>query len=481
VHFDRCKVVAAGIIQVLFAIQAAAGAPVADAGSVEQLPKLALGEVLLVADDVYSASNKNRESHVDDQGQSAQAEELFQRARKACGQGEVDTAMRYAARVLAADPDHHEARQLLGYLSVGDSWGGGYAARRFERGEIWNPRFGWLRAEDLQRWKADERPLGKRWITLEEDTRRHRTIEDGWRLRTDHFEIVTNHSREAAAELAAQVETLYRVWQQLFGDFYLAKSDLLRRLDQKKVSGHRRQPFSVVYYRSRDQYNSALRSQQPRIDITLGIYFDTTRKSHFFAEPQQNPGTLYHEAVHQFFQESGRSAKKVGALGNAWAIEGVACYFESLMNLPREEQSGLGPSGAGRFFTIGTASAGRLPAARHRRLIDDYYVPLAELSPMGTSDLQQREDLAQLYTQSAGLATFFMHYQDGIYRKQFGELLRLLYTGRDTPGKLSELVGVGYPQLDRQYREFMEHLTMPPATHRTSPDGSPSLRANLVN
>ena len=43
-------------------------------------------------------------------------------------------------------------------------------------------------------------------------------------------------------------------------------------------------PFRVFYYRDQDEYVDALRRRQPRIAETLGIYFDTTREAHFFAE-----------------------------------------------------------------------------------------------------------------------------------------------------------------------------------------------------
>ena len=132
--------------------------------------------------------------------------------------------------------------------------------------------------------------------------------------------------------------------------------------------------------------------------MTLGIYFDHRRSSHFFAGPEQDSGTIYHEAVHQLFQESARSGKHVGALSGAWAVEGVACYFESLTALSSTPQ--------GRIFSLGESGAGRLRAARHRRLVDNYYVPLQELTTLGMTDLRRREDVARLYSQSAGLATF---------------------------------------------------------------------------
>jgi len=409
-----------------------------------------LGQLLYAAADVYSVVQEHSEPETASAARRKQADACFQQARQSCEQGDISAALQWATRALCAAPDHAGARRVLGYQRASDQWAGGYAARRLQRGEIWHPQFGWIPAADVARYEAGERRWGKRWLSAAEDARRHAKIKNGWLIRTDHFQIVTNHSRQAAAQLAMRLETLYQLWRQLFGGFYLTKAELLVRFDGKQASGYRRKPFQVVYYRTRDQYNAALRRQQPRIGMTLGIYFDATHTSHFFAGPEQDAGTIYHEVVHQLFQESARSAKNVGALANAWAVEGVACYFESLVE--HADQNGR------RYFTIGGAEAGRLPAARHRRLVDHYYVPLAELSTLGTTDLQQREDLARLYSQSAGLATFFMQYQGGVYRRKFGDLLRQLYAGRDNPGKLEALIGVRYAKLDRQYQAFMEQL-----------------------
>ena len=404
----------------------------------------AWAQKLYIVSDVYSPTDQ--ETPVD----TEQANTLYERARTACASGEVTEALRLTAQALVHDPDHADARRVMGYRRVGDSWAGNYAARRLDRGELWHREFGWIKADERNHWEAGKRPLGKRWISIEDDTKRHTTIADGWQVRTDHFRVVTNHSREEAARLAVRLEMLYHVWQQQFGDFFLKPETLMKRFAGKEASGYRGKPFQVVYYKTREEYNQTLRRQQPQIDMTLGIYFDTTRTTHFFSGPEQDVGTIYHESVHQFFQESKRAARNVGALCNAWALEGVACYFESLLE-HRDVREG-------HYVTLGTPRAGRLPAAVHRRLVDDYYVPLAKLSALGMTDLQERQDIARLYSQSAGLATFFMHYEGGRYRSALVELLHLIYTGRDEPDTLAEVTGQSFEQLDRQYREYLVQL-----------------------
>src|SRR5690606_30146311 len=138
--------------------------------------------------------------------------------------------------------------------------------------------------------------------------------------------------------------------------------------------------------------------------------------------------------------------KNVGAVNNFWIVEGIANYFESLNK------------GSDGKFTIGKADAGRLPAAVHRRLVDGYYIPLAELVALGKQDLQSRADLGPLYSQAAGVATFLMEYDGGRYREPLSRYLQAVYAGKATDSTLAELCGTSYAELDRQYLEFLRGL-----------------------
>jgi hypothetical protein len=208
-------------------------------------------------------------------------------------------------------------------------------------------------------------------------------------------------------------------------------------------------PFRVYYHRDRGEYNAALRKKQPRIGETLGIYFDDVREAHFFAGDDQDAGTLYHEAVHQLFQETKPSAKRVGQLANFWVVEGVATYFETL--------SEHNDPSAGLFFTIGEAQAGRLPAAR-QRLVEGFYVPLAELTRMGQREVQRHPEIGKVYTESTGLSAFLMDGEAGRYREPLVRYLDAIYEGRDTDRTLAEVTSRSYDELDAAYHRYMESL-----------------------
>jgi hypothetical protein len=235
-------------------------------------------------------------------------------------------ALRWATEVVRENPDHADARRVLGYERVDDQWLTAFARRMAEQGKTWHPRFGWIGDAHVSRFEAGERRDGRRWISAEDDALRHQRIDDGWNIRTDHFLVTTNHSIEAGVDLAARLERLHQVWRQQFAAFYLSDREIRQLFAGERTARQRSRPFHVIYHRKRDEYVEALRRRQPRIAMTLGIYFDTDREAHFFADDSTEPrndGTLYHEAMHQLFQESRRAARQIGAVHNFWVIEGI--------------------------------------------------------------------------------------------------------------------------------------------------------------
>ena len=382
----------------------------------------------------------------------ARGDELFQQASHAAEAGDVARAFQLAACALVEDPDHAEARRVLGYQRVDGQWLTPYGKQMHAAGREWHPKFGWIASADLPRYQQGERRAGRRWLTAEADRTLHENIDRGWQIRTDHFLVTTNHSLEAGVELAGELETVYQLWRQLFAGCFLSEQEVRDLFAGKRQARGQSKPFKVVYYRTRDEYIAALRARQPRIADTQGIYFDNVGTSYFFAgddaaDVAARNATLYHEAVHQMFHESLGGEKNVGALNNFWIVEGIALYFESL----RRE--------SGSQFTLGSPTAGRVPAAVHRRLVDNYYVPIAELVALGKQDLQRRDDLGPLYSQAAGLATFLMQFDGGRYRDPLARYLQAVYAGKATEASFADLCGTSDDELDRQYLEFLRNLT----------------------
>lgn len=395
------------------------------------------GALLFIAPDEYSPARA-----VDEKRREARlkyAAAVFALAKEAADAGQLSLAFQWATETLRENPDHAEARRVLGYEQRDGQWLTAYGVKMFDAGKTWQPKLGWAAASDTK-----SRPIDK-----QADAARHADIKSGWQVRTDHFLVTTNHSLAAGVELAARLERLHQVWRQLFAGFYYTEKEVRGLFAGDRNARTQIRPFRVFYYRDRDEYVSALRRRQPRVAETLGIYFDTFREAHFFAGDEKNAGTLFHEAVHQLFQESKPTAKQVGTTANFWVIEGVASYFETLTE--HEDPH------AGLYFTVGELTAGRLPTAR-QRLRDGFYIPLADLTRLGKVDVQRHPDVAKLYGQSTGLAAFLLHGEQGRYREPLVSFLQAVYAGRDDSLSLSTATGVGYNDLDNQYRRYLESL-----------------------
>lgn len=378
------------------------------------------------------------------------AASLFDLARRAVRLKHSALAYDLAIAALREDPDFSEARRLLGYQPYEGRWCTAYEARKLRAGQIWDDRFGWIAAKDLPKYEAGQRPAGTRWISAEEDAKRHDNILRGWDIETEHFQIVTDHSLEAGVRLASELERFYRLWQQAFATYGVAPEQLARMFEGRAGAQRPRPRHQVVYYRDAEEYRAAL---EPffgeTIRLTTGTYVGTLQgrnpRAFFYHTDDDDFSVLYHEITHQLFAESRVSYVQVGAGANFWIIEGIACYMESL-------REGDG------FATLGGADAVRLGAARHRRLVDQFAVPLAELVTYGADRLQRDPEIAKLYSQAAGLTNFLMHYRSGYYRDALLGYLEAVYSRRDTPQTLAELTGQSYGELDEQYRAFLEAL-----------------------
>jgi hypothetical protein len=410
------------------------------------------GSLLWIASDQYSPRAVDVSQNDSSNGDSRKhADALFALAKRAAEAGQLSLAFQWVTEALHENPDHAEARRVLGYEQRDGKWLTEYGVRMADarQPKAWHPKFAWIAPSDVARYEAGERLVDGRWVSAEVDAGRRGSIEDGWVVRTDHFLVRTNHSLEAGAELAARLERLHQVWRQLFAGFYLSEREIRELFAGRRQPRRVSQPMRVWYYRTKEEYVAALTKWQPRIAETLGIYFDDRREAHFYAAAETNTATLYHEAVHQLFQETGPSARRVGSLANFWIIEGVATYFETLTEH-------LDPQ-AGRRYTIGEATSGRLPAA-HRRLHEGYYVSLAELTTLGKDDLQRRADLQQVYSQMAGLTAFLMDAEGGRYREPLVRFLGDVYSGRDSPDSLTKATGLSFEELDAAYRRHMTSL-----------------------
>ncbi len=340
-----------------------------------------------------------------------QAARLFELARAQVDSGDEGSAFRLLHEVLHEDPDHAEARRILGYSRGERGWSRSFRrpARRRTRGT--HPLFGWA---SNQYWNID----------------------------SEHFELTTNLSVRGGQQVATYLERVHAVWQQLFYEYWSVPGRLAARFHGDDASLGPDHTFSVVLFSDRDEYVRQLSRSEPQIGLSVGYYSQGHKTAFFYAGDDETRPTWVHESAHQFFQESGIAAPLVGDRANIWALEGVALYMESLHD-------------HGGYATTGGADADRLQYARFRRLSEGYYVPLTELVGLGRQQIQHDPKIRELYSQCAGLAHFFLHADQGRLWRPFIRYLSTVYRGVGQRESLQSEMDVAYEQLDQQYQEFL--------------------------
>ena len=375
----------------------------------------------------------------------AQAESLFALAGEAAAGGQASLAFQLLPEVIHENPQHAKAREILGYERHGERWLTPFEAAKAAQNQVWHDRFGWLPADHVARYEAGERFYGGRWMKAEAEQRLRSAPRKGWDIVTEHYNVHTSHSLEAGVKLAVKLERLYDAWQQMFAAFSASEDALARRFAGGAAARSEPRRHKVVYFRDRDEYIRALEKDEPQIGISTGFYIADKREAYFYTDAEADDSNLNHEATHQLFSEMRRSVRDVGRDANFWVIEGIACYMESLV------------SAEGWHF-LGGNDAVRLRDAQHRLTVDNFYVPLAELTTYGMDRLKRDPKIPMLYSEASGLTYFFINFDGGRYRAPLVAYLSDIYQGRDRPGTLAEKCGKSDAELDGQYRQFIESV-----------------------
>jgi hypothetical protein len=359
-------------------------------------------------------------------------------------------AIRLLFLTLRDDPLHEKARTAVGQTRRGDRWEWPEATRRLDRGEAYDPAFGWMPKGKLAHYHDGERYLHGHWVKAAEDDAKIREVKHGRQFDADHWEIVSTAPPNVTGELASSLEASRVVWLQVFGAFSFEPADLEKRLEGRSRVVPQT-PHSAILCGSRTQYVTELQAIEPRIIIADGIYWQPTATTWFFADPKLPPvSTIRHESFHQLFAESRPDFLKLkadpGVRSGFWAVEAAALYAESIIETP------FG-------WSIGGRDAGRAPAAKALLANDTFSMPLADLTALGRDDFQNSDRLADLYDQCGGLADFFMNAHDGRYREAFVKYLTRVYSGTAAPDTLTRLCRRSYPELDAEYKAYV----LPPA------------------
>lgn len=380
------------------------------------------------------------------------ATELYRLARLAINAGMGRLAFQLVHEVAAHNPDHEQARRLLGYVRVGDEWTTPFSALMRNRGNVWHDRFGWLPADHVERYEAGERFFRGRWLTAEKEAAIRTNLANGWIIESEHFRIRTNRSLERGVELSQKLEHYYDFFHREFADFFNTPQQVQKLFEQSNARALApSSKYEIWYLRTREEFITLLRNKQPGVEGINGVYIPSDRRAYFFDnpdDPEANEQTLYHEVTHQFLSESSRTTFDIATDADFWVIEGIACYMES-----------FDPHATNR--RTGDPRHIRLLGAR-LRIQEDWFIPLRDFTSVGMREFQWGVDfptLQKYYSQATGVTHFCLHYDNGRYRDGFISYLSQIYSAdrriRLSRQNLAEALQTDFDTLDREYIEYI--------------------------
>ena len=362
---------------------------------------------------------------------------------------------------LYVNPDHKKARKFFNYTLKEGYWRSGWEVQQLEKGLVDTADFGWLPAEYVERYRNGERWYKRQWISAKEEEKKVLASASGWRIETEHFSILSRASLKRGVEIGRLLEAYYQAWSRLFYRVIASESQWNSRFYVSSEIVTKR--HKIIIYRNREEYLRELKKHDSNVSLSVGGYFPNLRCT-FVYEPSEEEEVdllplLFHETTHQLFEECCTSTQnrfKIDFLSRArsanfWVIEGVAVYAETFKINSSKSAATFG----------GGKNVFRIQCALESLFVDEDFIPLREYAGLSREEFQNRRDIATLYSEAAGLAYFFMHYDKGVYRDAFVSYLYQVYQGVDTCDSLEKATGKTFEELDNEYIRFMQSIYQP--------------------
>jgi len=369
--------------------------------------------------------------------------------------------------IILREPNHVEARRLLGFVPHEGGWATAHARKQLLQGKVDHPIYGWVPSDwvaHLEQGELPAPPSGRsketRWLPADEANNLHAGWNQAWRISTEHFEIKTNVPLSEAIAFSRQVEMFHDLFYSLLAD--LLESDnrhpLAQRLQNKQMTGERpTAPHLVYYFSGQQEYIDFLTPIAPNIGDgpSLGIYIPASGSrskrapAYFYRDPGgeiEAEATLFHEVSHQLLFESAGPTSYTKNVGNYWVFEGLGTYFETL----RLREDGN--------LEVGGLVGPRLEAARASSK-EGSFVKIERLVQLDQNRFNADQVIYVHYAQSMALTIFLMQGREGALRDAFLDYAKDAYRGRlrrETGRSLSDRLNVSYEELDRELKEYLE-------------------------
>jgi hypothetical protein len=395
------------------------------------------------------------------------ANDLFALASRAAGVRPRHLALADACLRAAVErrPDHPEARRLLGYVAHNGGWATPFAVKEFADGKVLHPVYGWVKRGWVPHLEKGELPSrdalaqGREvWLPAAEADAQRRDFRRGWTIDTEHFRVRTNVPLSEAIAFGRHLEALHDLILATFADVFGERLPLAQRFADKALVGEKpAERHTVSYFASREEFVDALRNVPGlNAEECLGYYQPPKRGSrrghaYFFRDvggDLQVTATLYHEASHQVFFESGAAPANAYQrnAGNYWVFEGLGTYFETLT--PQDDGA----------IRIGGLAGRRNEEARKSLAEQRRIIPLAAFVAYDINRFNDG-DIFLHYQQASALTSFLLDGRNGRYREPFLDYVRDAFQGhlQRTSGRpLDDRLGVLYPQLEAEFLAYLK-------------------------
>lgn len=371
--------------------------------------------------------------------------------------------------VLRREPDHKEARRLLGYVPYQGGWALADAEGQLKLGQVQHPKYGWVPEAWVEHLEKGELPSKRirggqpsEWLPASEANGLRRSFDQGWRITTYHFRIQTNVPLDEAIVFGRRLEELYELFFSMEADLIgRERLPLARRFENPRLKPEAtpaNEKMVVWYFASQDEYVNYLRPYVGRgAEVDLGRYLPAgvynqrvlrDSRSYFYRDPDgkiASLDTLHHEGSHQIlFESAGRSHYERNS-GNYWVWEGLGTYFETIR--PQEDGSLL----------VGGLVGPRVEVALDLVVTQGKILPIGQLVAMDQRDYNAEPGVYVHYPESMVLAIYLMHGEGGRWRDDFLDYVRDAYEGRVTPrsNTLEEHLGRTYQEIQDGLVEYL--------------------------
>jgi hypothetical protein len=368
--------------------------------------------------------------------------------------------------VIEREPDHKEARRLLGHVPHEGGWATPFAVGQFRLKKVNHPTFGWVPADWVSHLDGGElpAPTGKgqrktRWLPVAEADRLRADWNQGWTFTTEHFDIHTNVPLAEAITFGRRLEAFHDLFMTLLADILGENVPLIRRFKGPKLTGNGHSAtklHQVYYFSSKAEFVDYLSpTLGPEVGLNLGFY-DPPKSgrgrvpAYFYRDPDgQIPetATLYHEVSHQLLFETAGANFYTKNTGNFWVFEGLGTYFETVM--PQPDGS----------LEVGGLVGPRIAEALNSIVTRRRAIPMADFVAFDEGTFRDKVQIYHNYQQAMALCVFLMQWNHGAYRDAFLDYVRDAYHGRIKRGNgrsLRDRLGRSYSVLETQFLTFLE-------------------------